>query len=116
MYKGEVEISVKEVITFLDMLDSRIDDLKDRIKSTNRDWFDLLSKEEQDKIKSEANPEDKSETDIDNQWNFGIFDEFSDFIDIGNADFYDTDFVDIGNGDFDDTDYSMDEHEDNDAI
>lgn len=83
-YKGKKgsNLSAEEVVSFLKVLDSRIDDLKDRIKSTNQDWFDLLAKEEQDKIASSADPEDSVNFGDDSQWDSEVYGEmFSGFAD-----------------------------------
>lgn len=47
------------VLLFLKSLDSRMDDLKDRITSTNRDWYDLLADEVKQEIKDAEDPEAK---------------------------------------------------------
>lgn len=46
-------------LMFLDTLDSRMDDLKDRIKSTNRDWYDLLADNVKKEIDEMEDPEAK---------------------------------------------------------
>lgn len=51
------ETSYDVFFLFLKSLDSRMDDLKDKIASTNRDWYDLLSDEVKKEIRDAENPE-----------------------------------------------------------
>lgn len=50
-------LSHDAILLFLKALDSRMDDLKDRITSTNRDWYDLLSEADKKEIKDAEDPE-----------------------------------------------------------
>lgn len=49
--------SYDAILLFLKSLDSRMDDLKDRITSTNRDWYDLLADAVKKEIKDAEDPE-----------------------------------------------------------
>lgn len=53
------ELSDARAVLFLETLDSRMDDLKDRIKSTNRDWYDLLADDVKREIDKIEDPEAK---------------------------------------------------------
>ncbi len=54
---NEQNLSHDAILLFLKSLDSRMDDLKDRITSTNRDWYDLLADSVKKEIKDAEDPE-----------------------------------------------------------
>lgn len=56
-FKDNQEPSYDAILLFLKSLDSRMDDLKDRITSTNRDWYDLLADAVKKEITDAEDPE-----------------------------------------------------------
>lgn len=58
-FAGGEGASYDATLLFLKSLDSRMDDLKDKITSTNRDWYDLLAEEVKREIKDAEDPEAK---------------------------------------------------------
>ncbi len=62
-FESHQDMSADAILLFLKSLDSRMDDLKDRITSTNRDWYDLLAddvkKGLEKEIKESEDPEAK---------------------------------------------------------
>lgn len=59
-FRNRQTSSADAVLQFLKSLDSRMDDLKDRIKSTNRDWYDLLAEDVKKEIKDAKDPEEST--------------------------------------------------------
>lgn len=50
-FESHQDMSADAILLFLKSLDSRMDDLKDRVTSTNRDWYDLLADDVKKEIK-----------------------------------------------------------------